>query len=62
MREQTLLPTVRSYLKLYTSIPLKKLAGFCKMDEGKCRARLSLTLPSPTPRSTLPSTPQSSNL
>ena len=48
MREQTLLPTVRSYLKLYTSIPLKKLAGFCKMDEGKCRARLSLPLP-PSP-------------
>lgn len=40
VREQTLLPTVRSYLKLYTSIPLKKLAGFCKMDEGEFRSAL----------------------
>lgn len=40
MREQTLLPTIRSYLKLYSSIPIKKLADFLGCDEEKLRMSL----------------------
>ena len=28
VKQQTLLPTIRSYLKLYTSMPLDKLADY----------------------------------
>jgi translation initiation factor 3 subunit L len=33
VKQQALLSTIRSYLKLYTSIHIKKLADFVEMDE-----------------------------
>mmetsp|Transcript_5231 Transcript_5231/g.12423 ORF Transcript_5231/g.12423 Transcript_5231/m.12423 type:complete len:551 (-) Transcript_5231:74-1726(-) len=33
LQEQSLLPQLRSYLRLYTAIPLKKLASFQEVDE-----------------------------
>jgi len=40
VKQQTLLPKIRSFLKLYTSISLKKLADFCEMDETEFRAAI----------------------
>mmetsp|Transcript_14221 Transcript_14221/g.25475 ORF Transcript_14221/g.25475 Transcript_14221/m.25475 type:complete len:526 (+) Transcript_14221:127-1704(+) len=37
VRQQQNLPTIRSYLKLYTSIQLSKLANFCSMPEDRFR-------------------------
>jgi len=33
VREQSMLSTIRSFLKLYTTIPASKLAGFMEIDE-----------------------------
>ena len=35
--QQVLLPTIRSYLKLYTIMAVPKLAAFLEMDEGQFR-------------------------
>mmetsp|Transcript_16343 Transcript_16343/g.26627 ORF Transcript_16343/g.26627 Transcript_16343/m.26627 type:complete len:520 (+) Transcript_16343:179-1738(+) len=40
VRQRQSLPTVRSYLKLYTSIPISKLAKFCDMPQEKFREYL----------------------
>jgi len=40
VRQQTVLPTIRSYLKLYTSIPIEKLARFCEMSPEIFREQL----------------------
>jgi len=38
--QQQLLPTIRSYLKLYTTLPISKLAGFMEMNEDDLRTHL----------------------
>eukprot|EP01097_Dermamoeba_algensis_P006066 TRINITY_DN3824_c0_g1_i1.p1 TRINITY_DN3824_c0_g1~~TRINITY_DN3824_c0_g1_i1.p1 ORF type:complete len:571 (-),score=87.04 TRINITY_DN3824_c0_g1_i1:137-1804(-) len=38
--QQALLPTIRSYLKLYTTIGTQKLAHFLEMEESQLRAHL----------------------
>lgn len=38
--QQQLLPTIRSYLKLYTTLPISKLAGFMDMDVEVLRTHL----------------------
>ena len=38
--QQQLLPTIRSYLKLYTTLPLSKLAAFMEMTEDELRTHL----------------------
>jgi len=38
--QQQLLPTIRSYLKLYTTLPISKLAGFMDMDVEDLRKHL----------------------
>mmetsp|Transcript_15454 Transcript_15454/g.21320 ORF Transcript_15454/g.21320 Transcript_15454/m.21320 type:complete len:522 (-) Transcript_15454:322-1887(-) len=43
VRPQTLLPTVRSFLKLYTTISIRKLATFLDLDQQTVRSTL-LTL------------------
>jgi len=40
MGEQAMLSTIRSYLKLYTTIELKKLADFLEIDEKNLRTQL----------------------
>lgn len=40
VRSQASLPEVRSYLKLYTSIPIIKLSSFCELSEEGFRERL----------------------
>lgn len=37
VRQQALLPTIRSYLRLYTSIPIQKLADFTELNENAFR-------------------------
>lgn len=34
VKQQALLPTIRSYLKLYTTIPVPKSAGFLELDQN----------------------------
>lgn len=38
--QQSLIPTIRSYLKLYTTMPIAKLAAFRDMDEATFRQHL----------------------
>jgi len=38
--QQQLLPTIRSYLKLYTTLPISKLAAFMEMSEEQLRTHL----------------------
>ena len=40
MQQQKLLPTIRSYLKLYTTIGIPKLAALMESDEPTCREHL----------------------
>eukprot|EP01137_Pigoraptor_chileana_P021572 Opistho-2@85479 len=40
VRQQALLPTIRSYLKLYTTMPTIKLAEFLDMDDEQFRTHL----------------------
>ena len=40
VRQQVLLPTIRSYLKLYTTISVAKLAQFLDVSEAQCRTYL----------------------
>jgi len=40
VNQQELLPTIRSYLKLYTTIPIAKLAQFLELDEDTFRTQL----------------------
>eukprot|EP00013_Stygamoeba_regulata_P021602 CAMPEP_0177648354 /NCGR_PEP_ID=MMETSP0447-20121125/10783_1 /TAXON_ID=0 /ORGANISM="Stygamoeba regulata, Strain BSH-02190019" /LENGTH=549 /DNA_ID=CAMNT_0019150989 /DNA_START=24 /DNA_END=1673 /DNA_ORIENTATION=+ len=40
VKQQMLLPTIRSYLKLYTTIPITKLASFVSLDENVLRMQL----------------------
>jgi len=40
VKQQALLPTIRSYLKLYTTIGAKKLADFLEIDENNLRVQL----------------------
>ncbi|XP_060079974.1 eukaryotic translation initiation factor 3 subunit L-like isoform X1 [Ylistrum balloti] len=40
VRQQIVLPTIRSYLKLYTTLPLTKLAVFMDMSEDELRTHL----------------------
>jgi translation initiation factor 3 subunit L len=40
VRQQKFLPTIRSYMKLYTSIKVTKLAQLCEMDEEGVRDQL----------------------
>ncbi|XP_028395291.1 eukaryotic translation initiation factor 3 subunit L-like [Dendronephthya gigantea] len=40
MRQQSLIPIIRSYLKLYTTMPITKLAAFLDMDEETLRTQL----------------------
>jgi len=40
VKQQTNIPTIRSYLKLYTTIPIQKLAGFLDSDEKSFRTQL----------------------
>merc|ERR1712106_1232232 len=35
VQQQLMLPTIRSYLKLYTTMPLDKMAGFMEMPAGE---------------------------
>jgi translation initiation factor 3 subunit L len=44
IREQVMLSTIRSYLKLYTTIEVKKLADFLEVDEKTLRFILFLFL------------------
>jgi hypothetical protein len=37
VRQQALIPTVRSFLRLYTTIDVKKLADFTELDEAAFR-------------------------
>ncbi|KAL6064761.1 Eukaryotic translation initiation factor 3 subunit L [Balamuthia mandrillaris] len=43
VQQQSLIPTVRSYLKLYSTIPVSKLASFVDKDEATFRAFLLRT-------------------
>lgn len=38
--QQALIPVIRSYLKLYTTMPIAKLAAFLDMDENQFRTEL----------------------
>lgn len=40
VREQRLVPIIRSYLKLYSSIPISKLAKFLEVDDDTFRTQL----------------------
>jgi len=40
VRQQFIVPTIRSYLKLYTSMATDKLAGFLSIDEAEFRSLL----------------------
>jgi translation initiation factor 3 subunit L len=40
VQQQQLLPTIRSYLKLYTTLPISKLAAFMEMPEEQLRTHL----------------------
>ena len=40
VEQQRLIPTLRSFLKLYTSIPISKLAKFLDMHENEVRCCL----------------------
>ncbi|KJE96343.1 eukaryotic translation initiation factor 3 [Capsaspora owczarzaki ATCC 30864] len=40
MKQQILLPAIRSYLKLYTTMPIAKLASFLDVDTDTCRTQL----------------------
>ena len=40
VQQQVLLPTIRSYLKLYTTLPLSKLAGFMEMPVDELKTHL----------------------
>merc|ERR1711962_1797649 len=40
VKQQLMLPTIRSYLKLYTTMPLDKMAGFMNMPPEKFRNHL----------------------
>ncbi|XP_067671380.1 eukaryotic translation initiation factor 3 subunit L-like isoform X1 [Haliotis asinina] len=40
VRQQILVPTIRSYLKLYTTLPISKLAVFMDMSEDQLRTHL----------------------
>jgi len=40
IKHQTLVPTIRNYLKLYSTIPVEKLASFLEMDEKTLRVYL----------------------
>jgi len=40
VRQQLMLPTIRSYLKLYTTMPLEKIAGFMEMAPEEFRNHL----------------------
>ena len=40
VRQQTLLPTVRSYLQLYTSMPIDKLATYMGIDVDELETHL----------------------
>jgi len=40
VRQQLMLPTIRSYLKLYTTMPLEKIAGFMEMPTDEFRNHL----------------------
>ena len=37
VKQQTMLPTLRSFLKLYTTISISKLASFLELDEYTLR-------------------------
>jgi len=41
VKQQILIPTIRSYLKLYTTISLQKLASFLEIDEQALRKTLA---------------------
>jgi len=40
VKQQSLIPTIRSYLKLYTTIPTQKLSNFLELDENTFRTAL----------------------
>lgn len=40
IREQSMLHTIRSYLKLYTTLPLSKLANFMKAEDNELKMHL----------------------
>ena len=40
VQQQLMLPTIRSYLKLYTTMPLDKMAGFMEMPAEGFRNHL----------------------
>merc|ERR1712071_197689 len=40
VQQQLMLPTIRSYLKLYTTMPLDKMAGFMEMPAEEFRNHL----------------------
>ena len=40
VQQQLMLPTIRSYLKLYTTMPLDKMAGFMDMSDEDFRNHL----------------------
>ena len=40
VQQQLMLPTIRSYLKLYTTMPLDKMAGFMEMPVEEFRNHL----------------------
>ena len=40
VQQQLMLPTIRSYLKLYTTMPLDKMAGFMEMPPEEFRNHL----------------------
>jgi len=44
VKQQKLLPTIRSYMKLYTAIKVSKLAQLCEMDEEGLRNHLMCTV------------------
>jgi len=40
VKQRTLIPTIKSYLKLYTTIPTSKLANFLEISESELRRQL----------------------
>jgi len=40
VKQQALVPTIRSYLKLYTTIPTQKLSDFLELDQKSLRTQL----------------------
>ena len=40
VQQQLMLPTIRSYLKLYTTMPLDKMTGFMEMPAEEFRNHL----------------------